>query len=109
MRGVFFLMIRRPPRSTLFPYTTLFRSGHAHFAIPTVVPVLGAVTCVLLLTQQDAGVWVRALGLLAVGAVAGPERTPPNPPHANISFSVFLLINKPEAYFRLFKLPSSFA
>src|SRR3989337_4078534 len=25
----FFLMIRRPPRSTLFPYTTLFRSGAA--------------------------------------------------------------------------------
>src|SRR6202171_2130223 len=24
---LFFLMIRRPPRSTLFPYTTLFRSG----------------------------------------------------------------------------------
>src|SRR3712207_9194975 len=31
-RYFFFLMIRRPPRSTLFPYTTLFRSrvaGHA--------------------------------------------------------------------------------
>src|SRR5215204_7431681 len=28
-RFVFFLMIRRPPRSTLFPYTTLFRS-HDH-------------------------------------------------------------------------------
>src|SRR3712207_9051609 len=26
----FFLMIRRPPRSTLFPYTTLFRSHTAH-------------------------------------------------------------------------------
>src|SRR2546430_12382443 len=26
MGGFFFLMIRRPPRSTLFPYTTLFRS-----------------------------------------------------------------------------------
>src|SRR3712207_7462865 len=26
----FFLMIRRPPRSTLFPYTTLFRSVPAH-------------------------------------------------------------------------------
>src|SRR2546426_4478364 len=26
----FFLMIRRPPRSTLFPYTTLFRSGPRH-------------------------------------------------------------------------------
>src|SRR5258708_25103663 len=25
---IFFLMIRRPPRSTLFPYTTLFRSGY---------------------------------------------------------------------------------
>src|SRR5258708_22148255 len=33
-RSVFFLMIRRPPRSTLFPYTTLFRShgGHGHHA-----------------------------------------------------------------------------
>src|SRR5260370_41366600 len=38
-------MIRRPPRSTLFPYTTLFRS----------VPILGAVTSVeLYLTRQDA-------------------------------------------------------
>src|SRR6266536_4594697 len=27
-RSFFFLMIRRPPRSTLFPYTTLFRSRH---------------------------------------------------------------------------------
>src|SRR2546425_614709 len=26
----FFLMIRRPPRSTLFPYTTLFRSSRRH-------------------------------------------------------------------------------
>src|SRR5689334_23680770 len=26
-------MPRRPPRSTLFPYTTLFRSGHAHRAV----------------------------------------------------------------------------
>src|SRR5258708_24772071 len=27
-------MIRRPPRSTLFPYTTLFRSAAAHHALP---------------------------------------------------------------------------
>src|SRR3989442_11097463 len=27
-------MIRRPPRSTLFPYTTLFRSGHAVAPLP---------------------------------------------------------------------------
>src|SRR2546422_4251656 len=31
----FFLMIRRPPRSTLFPYTTLFRSLDYFLAIPT--------------------------------------------------------------------------
>src|SRR2546427_8802902 len=30
----FFLMIRRPPRSTLFPYTTLFRSGYGLEARP---------------------------------------------------------------------------
>src|SRR3712207_7981831 len=29
-------MIRRPPRSTLFPYTTLFRSAHYHVAIEAV-------------------------------------------------------------------------
>src|SRR3982751_7030652 len=31
---LFFLMIRRPPRSTLFPYTTLFRSSHERSAKP---------------------------------------------------------------------------
>src|SRR5260221_8342812 len=30
----FFLMIRRPPRSTLFPYTTLFRSGREEYSRP---------------------------------------------------------------------------
>src|SRR3990167_9605352 len=30
----FFLMIRRPPRSTLFPYTTLFRSDRARGFLP---------------------------------------------------------------------------
>src|SRR5574343_743503 len=30
----FFLMIRRPPRSTLFPYTTLFRSSHVSSFLP---------------------------------------------------------------------------
>src|SRR3712207_7941629 len=34
----FFLMIRRPPRSTLFPYTTLFRSIVAGRATPTPAP-----------------------------------------------------------------------
>src|SRR5262249_61628219 len=34
----FFLMIRRPPRSTLFPYTTLFRSGVGPAARPPPPP-----------------------------------------------------------------------
>src|SRR6267378_145901 len=33
--GVFFLMIRRPPRSTLFPYTTLFRSQPCRMQVTT--------------------------------------------------------------------------
>src|SRR2546425_11314367 len=44
LRLFFFLMIRRPPRSTLFPYTTLFRSPLAQeeptpgVAVPTAAP-----------------------------------------------------------------------
>src|SRR5256885_17083700 len=53
----FFLMIRRPPRSTLFPYTTLFRSLHigcgqaAHGLVfrgaqePGIVPAVRIVGC----------------------------------------------------------------
>src|SRR2546430_8297690 len=37
----FFLMIRRPPRSTLFPYTTLFRSRSQH-PLPTSSDTLGS-------------------------------------------------------------------
>src|SRR5439155_27098704 len=38
----FFLMIRRPPRSTLFPYTTLFRSGVDEYEILHLNPVVDA-------------------------------------------------------------------
>src|SRR2546428_7404500 len=36
----FFLMIRRPPRSTLFPYTTLFRSGACRESLSDIAPAL---------------------------------------------------------------------
>src|SRR2546429_1610155 len=39
MSSFFFLMIRRPPRSTLFPYTTLFRSCRARSALGCRSPV----------------------------------------------------------------------
>src|SRR2546429_8942480 len=37
---IFFLMIRRPPRSTLFPYTTLFRSDLRRWLYPLLLAVL---------------------------------------------------------------------
>lgn len=40
-----------------------------HFRVASVVPVLGVVSCLVLLTQQSAGTWLRAGILLAVGAV----------------------------------------
>ncbi|ROS73315.1 APC family permease [Cellulomonas sp. PhB143] len=40
-----------------------------HFRVATVVPVLGAASCVLLLTQQDAQTWLRAGVLVLVGVV----------------------------------------
>ncbi len=43
--------------------------SHDHFRVWTAVPVLGAASCVLLLTQQTAKVWLFAAILLAVGAV----------------------------------------
>jgi amino acid transporter len=42
---------------------------HQHFRVWTPVPVLGVVSCVLLLTQQSAKVWLFAGVLLVVGAV----------------------------------------
>src|SRR2546422_10251655 len=51
----FFLMIRRPPRSTLFPYTTLFRSDH----LPT-LDIVNKVVRVRRLpcqTHTRSGVW----------------------------------------------------
>jgi APA family basic amino acid/polyamine antiporter len=42
---------------------------HAHFRVWTAVPVLGVASCLLLLTQQTAKVWLFAAVLLAVGVV----------------------------------------
>ena len=42
---------------------------HPHFRVWTAVPVLGVASCLLLLTQQSAKVWLFAAILLVVGAV----------------------------------------
>src|SRR3712207_177404 len=50
----FFLMIRRPPRSTLFPYTTLFRSA-ARFA----VRATSGIKRTKVDQRKDGGLWVK--------------------------------------------------
>jgi APA family basic amino acid/polyamine antiporter len=41
--------------------------GHRHFSVPSWVPALGAVTCLALMTQFKAGIYVRAVILVAIG------------------------------------------
>ena len=42
---------------------------HEHFRVPVVIPGLGVLSCLVLLTQQSVPVWLLAGGLLAVGVV----------------------------------------
>src|SRR2546430_10085416 len=54
----FFLMIRRPPRSTLFPYTTLFRSM---FSIRGAVAVIVGILTLLITRWVVAGIGIALL------------------------------------------------
>src|SRR3712207_8366724 len=82
----FFLMIRRPPRSTLFPYTTLFRSEElAH---------LKAVDLQSLTQEReraDAVTRELAAAREEVAQLKDRKSTRLNSSHANISYAVFCL------------------
>src|SRR5690348_17843708 len=52
LSSFFFLMIRRPPRSTLFPYTTLFRSVNPWFWIFALGWVRSSSVCATLRSPQ---------------------------------------------------------
>src|SRR2546430_9498558 len=90
-------MIRRPPRSTLFPYTTLFRS-----ASPIVVNVEAKshVPPVLTRTWFHTGVFLggeeisRHLAHHYFGAPADRKSTRLNSSHSQISYAVFCLKKK---------------
>lgn len=43
------------------------RVRHRHFRAPSVIPILGSATCIVLLTQQDVGTWLRAAILILFG------------------------------------------
>src|SRR3712207_8553438 len=86
-------MIRRPPRSTLFPYTTLFRSAQPFLsgAISKTVNLPETAT-----VEEIADVYLQGwkLGLKALAVYRDRKSTRLNSSHANISYAVFCLKNK---------------
>src|SRR3712207_7212974 len=89
----FFLMIRRPPRSTLFPYTTLFRSRIINN--PVVIPGISG-TYKYAAAGHDIGTLTNDALSAVAGRVGGLDRksTRLNSSHANISYAVFCLKKK---------------
>src|SRR2546422_2076944 len=96
-------MIRRPPRSTLFPYTTLFRSllwewKVRKYALPTDLGLQGSVYCPNGVNATPA--FDRRTGILYTnaedGALYGLDRksTRLNSSHGYISYAVFCLKKK---------------
>src|SRR2546430_6836327 len=80
----FFLMIRRPPRSTLFPYTTLFRSTPEIFRYGF-LPLI------------NTGITDRSVSAGVRGSTNGWEdrkSTRLNSSHSQISYAVFCLKKK---------------
>src|SRR3712207_7247018 len=101
-------MIRRPPRSTLFPYTTLFRSVRhpeqveAQAAEAVAHYVRKWKTPALLGLEQPGS---ESLETITVSVPAGAEQeldrksTRLNSSHANISYAVFCLKKKKTPYY----------
>src|SRR2546430_5736009 len=85
----FFLMIRRPPRSTLFPYTTLFRSGlHIEVAVESRFTDVGR-------REVDVALRVgRSSSAVVVEKWADRKSTRLNSSHSQISYAVFCLKKK---------------
>src|SRR2546427_5893908 len=98
-------MIRRPPRSTLFPYTTLFRSGleHPHECIVPGMHALGEGIA----QQQYARLLSRERhipGPLISEAETDRKSTRLNSSHSQISYAVFCLKKKKNRLTEIVKL-----
>src|SRR5256885_6513542 len=99
-------MIRRPPRSTLFPYTTLFRSMHssvqkwsAEFLGTLWLTLGGCGAAVLAAAFPQVGIGLVGVSLafgltVLTGAYADRKSTRLNSSHLVISYAVFCLKKK---------------
>src|SRR3712207_7074387 len=83
-------MIRRPPRSTLFPYTTLFRSGAGGVLVVLVSWAFALLQIALIVRVISS--WVRISPYSPW--VRDRKSTRLNSSHANISYAVFCLKKK---------------
>src|SRR3712207_8782671 len=89
-------MIRRPPRSTLFPYTTLFRSQDVEGEVPHHQRLPGRDPEGTAQGQRPVGGRLRGTVLAGVDLLERQDRksTRLNSSHANISYAVFCLKKK---------------
>src|SRR2546427_9411097 len=96
-------MIRRPPRSTLFPYTTLFRSKTLWRTLIEESIIVGLVCALFLLHARSALVALATLPLGVLIALAlirwlgingDRKSTRLNSSHSQISYAVFCLKKK---------------
>src|SRR3712207_7568718 len=88
----FFLMIRRPPRSTLFPYTTLFRSRKPLLLAACIG--YAVLTYPLFLLLNTGSLVAAIVSHVMLGALLDRKSTRLNSSHANISYAVFCLKKK---------------
>src|SRR5438270_7933879 len=86
-------MIRRPPRSTLFPYTTLFRSSHfAHLTTSFPLCISRVVRHLSATSTQESGPNRRRAQ--TTSALQDRKSTRLNSSHSQISYAVFCLKKK---------------
>src|SRR3712207_8493084 len=92
----FFLMIRRPPRSTLFPYTTLFRSPLLPLAPHRTreCPQRPRPTAGQIAVEDRGDEWPQHHARNDRRATIDRKSTRLNSSHANISYAVFCLKKK---------------
>src|SRR3712207_7087864 len=93
----FFLMIRRPPRSTLFPYTTLFRSANDVVnpdARDNPQSPIAGMPILEVDRARSVVVLKRGRGKGFSGLEKDRKSTRLNSSHANISYAVFCLKKK---------------